>query len=397
MSLPISNPIVLFVDDEPLIRKYFERTFGRELNVRTANDYTEARAALARYGDRVAVLITDQRMPGGDGVLLLSEAKEEYPHVVRLLTTAYTDIDQAIAAVNQGEIWRYITKPWHIGKLRADLAAAMDLYHTRAYELALLAERRRGMLMVASHMAHEMRTPLKAIQSAALGIEKYLPTLLEGYAWAMQHGADLEPVTERHRQVLKKSTGSVNRVVNRANAVIDLLLANAGAYRINPALFEPCAISHCVTVALEDFPFTDSERSVTRWTSGPDFHFNGTVNLMVLVLHNLLRNALRAVAAAGSGEVCIWTTTRENRNVLHIKDTGTGIAPEQLPRIFDDFASFSNDQSSAGIGLGFCRKVMTSFGGQIHCRSKLNQYTQFDLWLPIAYDRQDQAMIHGGT
>src|SRR5699024_5092278 len=106
MSVSTDEPIVLFVDDEPLIRKYFERIFGRELNVSTAGSCTQARTVLADYGARVAILITDQRMPGGDGVLLLSQAKADYPHIVRLLTTAYTDIEHAAAAVNQGEIRR---------------------------------------------------------------------------------------------------------------------------------------------------------------------------------------------------------------------------------------------------------------------------------------------------
>lgn len=387
MDLSTNNLIVLFVDDEPMIRKYFERTFGRELNVRTAGSCEEARMALAAYGNRVAVLIVDQRMPAGSGVLLLSEVKADYPHIVRLLTTAYTDIEQAIDAINHGEIWRYITKPWDIHELRMVLANAMDMYRSRVYEQALLAERRRSMLMVASHMAHEMRTPLQTIQSTALGIEHYLPTLLEGHGWAIRHGADLKPVTKQQRQMLEKSANSVKRVVNRASAIIDLLLANAGAHRIDPSLFEPCAIADCVAIALEDFPFKGGERDMVNWAHEPEFHFNGTVSLMVLILHNLLRNALQAVETAGRGEVCIWTSVYQDRNALHIKDTGTGIPPERLPRIFDDFASFSNGRGSAGIGLGFCREVMTSFGGHIDCHSEKDRYTQFDLWLPLADDQ----------
>ena len=386
MSASTDDPIVLFVDDEPLIRKYFERIFGRDLNVSTAGSCTQARTALANYGARVAVLITDQRMPGGDGVLLLSQAKADYPHIVRLLTTAYTDIEHAIAAVNQGEIWRYITKPWDIDSLRTVLAEAMDLYHAQAHEQELLSERRRGMLMVAGHMAHEMRTPLQTVKSAALGIEQALPKLLAGYDWAMRHGADIEPIRTRHRRALEHSTASVKRVVNRTNAVIDLLLVNAGAYRIDPARFERCAISDCVYTALEDFPLTTNERELISWDRSLNFYFNGALHLMVLVLHNLLKNALRAVATAGGGEVVIWAAAYKSKNALHIKDTGTGIAAERLPRIFDDFTSFSGDQRSAGIGLGFCRKVMTSFGGNIHCHSEQGQYTQFDLWLPIVDD-----------
>src|SRR5699024_6679716 len=128
--------------------------------------------------------------------------------------------------------------------------------------------------------------------------------------------ADIEPVRKHHRRVLEHSIASVERVVNRTNAVIDLLLANAGAYRIDPARFELCAISDCVNAALEDFPFTADERELISWDRRLNFHFNGAINLMVLVLHNVLKNALRAVATAGGGEIFIWAAAYKNRNAL---------------------------------------------------------------------------------
>ena len=386
MNAPRDSRSVLFVDDEPMIRKYFERSFGHEMHVITASDGEQARAVLEACGDDIAVLMTDQRMPVGDGITLLNEAKLKHPNIVRLLTTAYSDIEQAIAAVNEGEIWRYITKPWDLKTLRETLYKAIDVYRARTYEQALLIERRRAILMVASYMAHEMRTPLRSIHAIALGTEQYLATLLEGYDWAIQHGADIQPLTKRHRAILGKSSASVQRIADRANTVIDLLLANAGAHRIDPAFFERCAITDCLTAALDDFPFTEQERTVVQWETGDDFSFHGSVNLLILVLHNLLRNALRAVAATGSGTIRIWTKTDRSRNFLHIKDTGTGIPEELLPRIFDDFTSFSNDGRSAGIGLSFCRRVIISFGGEISCSSKNGEYTQFDLWFPVILD-----------
>ncbi len=382
MNPSVGAPIILFVDDEPLSRKYFQRAFGREMNVVTADSCQRAQNLLARDGDRVAVLITDQRMPAGDGVSLLSEVKVGYPHIVRLLTTSHADIEEAIAAVNDGEIWRYITKPWDLEALRALLDSAMEFYRARSYEQALLSERRRGMLMVASHIDHEMRTPLRSIHAAARGVEVHLPRLLEGHAWAVRAGADIKPLSQRHRRTLEDAMTRIQRVVDRANTVIDLLLANAGAYQIDPELFAPCGIKNCVTAALEDFPFTRRERALVSWHGGSDFTFNGSLNLMVLVLHNLLRNALRAVATAGRGNVCLWTGVDTASQELHIKDTGIGIGHDLLPKIFDDFASFTNAHHSAGLGLGFCRKVITSFGGRIDCHSEENRYTQFDLWLP---------------
>ncbi|MCL7451409.1 response regulator, partial [Staphylococcus aureus] len=125
---------VLFVDDETKALKYFTRCFQQEFNVLTAGSGAEARQVLAQRGQGIAVLLTDQRMPVSDGISLLSEAKERYPHIVRLLTTAYTNIDEAIAAVNRGEVRRYITKPWNLQTLRGELTNALELYRQQDHE-----------------------------------------------------------------------------------------------------------------------------------------------------------------------------------------------------------------------------------------------------------------------
>lgn len=389
--------MVLYVDDEARARKYFQRLFGSEFHVLTAGGCAEALDVLARRGEDVALLMTDQRMPAGDGVSLLSEVREHYPHIVRLLTTAYADIDDAIAAVNRGEVWRYITKPWNLETLRVELLEALELCRERQHERELLRERRRSMLSVASHIAHEMRTPLLAIRSASSGIERYLPRLLEGYRRAVQAGAPLEPIRERHVAVLEDAAGGIQRIVDRASSVIDLLLVNCGGKTIDPTSFSRCDIRDCVAEALTDYPFQGPERDLVHWDGEAGFIFHGSRPLMVFVLHNLLRNALRAVAAAGrrEGRIRIWLTAHERENVLCMEDNGTGIPAEVLPSIFDDFASYSGGNGGIGIGLGFCARVMESFGGRIDCESEPGCYTRFNLWFPRRPERPattEQAM-----
>ncbi|MCO6441917.1 MAG: hybrid sensor histidine kinase/response regulator [Nitrococcus mobilis] len=392
MSEPHKRPVVLFVDDETKALKYFARCFSREFNILTAGSGAEAKEILVQHGMRIAVLLTDQRMPVSDGISLLSETKARYPHIVRLLTTAYTDIDEAIAAVNRGEVWRYITKPWDLDLLRGELINALELHREQSYERELLNERRKSMLSVASHIAHEMRTPLLSIHSAAMGIERYLPRMLEGHRWACEAGAPIEPLRESHKLALEESIASIRRVVDRANIMIDLLLANCGGKRIDPSAFETCQMGGCVESALQDFPFQASQREWVHCQVQPSFHFRGSRGLMVFVLHNLMRNALKAIDSAGKGRIRIWISRGETSNTLHFEDTGTGIDPKVLPEIFEDFASFSGNGKGVGIGLGFCRRVMESFGGTISCHSIPSVYTRFDLaFPPVAGEGADRS------
>lgn len=135
-------PCILFVDDEEMTRKTFERIASPEFPVILASDVAEAIEVLNQRGGDIGVLLTDQRMPGGLGVELLEYAREHNPGIVRMLTTAYSDLEDAIAAVNRGEIIRYIEKPWtNIDALLIDLRVAMRFHQLEQANSELMAEK----------------------------------------------------------------------------------------------------------------------------------------------------------------------------------------------------------------------------------------------------------------
>jgi two-component system, probable response regulator PhcQ len=129
---------LLYVDDEALALKYFERLVNGIVPVLTADSVAAGIKMLEEHGDSIAILVTDQRMPGAYGNELLQYAREHHPKIVRMLTTAYSEIDDAISAINSGEIYRYITKPWNVDSLRADLKNALELADLKAERDALL-------------------------------------------------------------------------------------------------------------------------------------------------------------------------------------------------------------------------------------------------------------------
>lgn len=136
------NPCVLFVDDEEMTRKTFERIAASEFPVLLAGNVAEAIEVLKQRGDEIGVLLTDQRMPGGLGVELLEYARDQHPGIVRMLTTAYSELEDAIAAVNRGEIIRYIEKPWtNIDALLIDLRVAMRFHLLERSNEELMAEK----------------------------------------------------------------------------------------------------------------------------------------------------------------------------------------------------------------------------------------------------------------
>ena len=116
---------VLFVDDEPNILKSVQRLLRQEdMNVVCASTGEEALEILGQTPAQVVV--TDQRMPEMSGVDLLSAVRERHPEIIRMMLTGFTEIKVAVEAINRGEIYRLITKPWNDDELRATIRQAFE-------------------------------------------------------------------------------------------------------------------------------------------------------------------------------------------------------------------------------------------------------------------------------
>lgn len=120
----LSELEVLFVDDEEQTLKYLSRAFSSLCRVRLAANVAEALVVL-KSSKNIAVVVTDQVMPGAKGTELLSWISEHRPHIVRILTTAYADLSSAIESINRGEVFRFVEKPWTLTDLEALLGEAI--------------------------------------------------------------------------------------------------------------------------------------------------------------------------------------------------------------------------------------------------------------------------------
>ena len=374
-----STPAILYVDDEPKSVKYFSRALERDFPILSAASAEAAEELLESDGGRIGVLVSDQRMPVESGVQLLTRVKEHHPQIVRVLTTAYADLDAAVEAVNRGEIYRYILKPWDIEMLRSELRSAMDLYLRRRHERELLQARRGTMLTLAAQIAHELRTPLASVRAAMFGLEDFMPELVQAYRRDAVHGGDPPAISADHLQVLEETPAEVTRVVSQANNLINLLLMNAREEGGGETGYEHIAMAGCIREALASYPFAVGERELVR-LEGEDFVARCSHLLFTYVLYNLIENAL--VATHGEGEIVIRLQPGKPFNRIRFRDNGTGIAKEVLPHIFDEFYSGREWGKGTGMGLSFCRRVMTGFGGGIECRSREGEYTEFELSFP---------------
>lgn len=124
---PGQKPKLLVVDDEPDNLDLLYRTFYREFKVLRASSGYEALSLLENQAD-VAVIISDQRMPGMSGTVFLRETATRYPNIIRIILTGYTDVEDLVHAINEGQVFKYVTKPWDEGHLRAVVAQALETH-----------------------------------------------------------------------------------------------------------------------------------------------------------------------------------------------------------------------------------------------------------------------------
>jgi two-component system response regulator HupR/HoxA len=144
---------ILIVDDEPANLRALERLFRQDYEVLTANSGTEALELLTQHD--LALLITDQRMPGMTGIELLKKTMSLRPQMVRIILTGYTDVEALVEAINCGEVYRYITKPWSNEDLRVTVKRALEHFETnrKRHELQLANERLMSVLKEIQQLA----------------------------------------------------------------------------------------------------------------------------------------------------------------------------------------------------------------------------------------------------
>jgi two-component system response regulator PhcR len=365
---------VLFVDDEPLSRKWFVRTFSDEFPVVTAAGAAEALQVLAERGHEFAVLVTDYRMPERDGMLLLRAVQRDFRHIVRLLATAYAEKDVAIAAVNQGKVLRILEKPLDEEQTRAALHEATALYRTQALERAMNEGRVAALRETLGFLAHELNTPLATVRGLVSSIaERYRPS---------ESRAGLAGFAEDHPGELLVALERAERRALYCQSLVSTFVQSArDAYPGS----EPQSVraSSLVTAVLDEFPFERDERTWVTSEIAQDFSLSGRRDLLYLVLCTLTKNALLALRSTAAPSLRIEAGIDgggARRPWMRFVDNGPGIPPEVLAKLTREPVTTRAESGGNGMGLMFCQRVMQSIGGSIDIDSSLGHGTVVQLY-----------------
>jgi signal transduction histidine kinase len=370
---------VLFVDDEEPNLVVFEAVCGDEFPVLTASSAAAGLELMKEH--EIGVVLTDQRMPGMTGIELLEQVESQYPNAIRLLITAYSDLQAAEDAINRGHVRRYMRKPWEPETLRAELRDAIDLYtlNTRVKELEqrlLDTERAYSLTVVAAGLADEMRNPVGWIRNNLTVIE----TSVGAAVSALEESV---PNVDRARGTLAQVANAVTDARDGVKRILELTEEMSKAPEEAPA--EVVDLADAVRVALRKAESSGLRgRALIEVATGVEPTVMAPRTNVVQIALNLLANAIQRAANRedGQGVVRVSTAILGGKAVLDVSDNGPPLGAD-LDAVFKPFGVGGRLQG-AGVGLAISKRIAEELGGALKVHASDAKETRFRLTLPPA-------------
>ncbi|PML47383.1 hybrid sensor histidine kinase/response regulator [Vibrio lentus] len=242
--------------------------------------------------------------------------------------------------------------------------SALQTLLTRVQSTIEADRRIRQSRALANSIAHEMRNPLAQVQ---LHFE-ILKQHIDNQAPAKQILLDIE---------------NGQAAIQRGRQLIDIILREVSDSSPEHGPITMTSIHKAVDQAVSHYGF-ENEKIIERIRLPQHADFVAKLNetLFNFVIFNLIRNAIYYFDSYPDSQIEISTKAGSYENVLVFRDTGPGIDEAIAHKIFDDFFSYQKSGGS-GLGLGYCQRVMRSFGGRVECKSKLGEFTEFHLYFPV--------------
>jgi two-component system NtrC family sensor kinase len=405
---------VLIVDDSSTVRKIFARHLSTRFDCVEASSVSDAFAHLAET--EFALVITDVLMPGLSGVELLRKIIETYPDTAVIMVSGVNQPQRALDAVRLGA-FDYLLKPCDLNVLELTVERALErrslLLNARQYKRDLEvrnnelvrgkaqlqrlqaqivhSEKMASLGQLAAGIAHELNNPVGFVYGNMDILNQYVGGLIKLLNYYDE--ANLPEDTASGAALIKEQIDYEASLEDLSSIICD---CRDGAERIRDIVQNLRTFSRLDEAELKKTDIHEgidsSIRLLSRHFSADNIKlirdygklppmdaFAGQLNQVWM---NLLVNAAQAVSGGG-GEVRITTRADGESAIIAVSDTGCGIAPEHLNRIFDPFYTTKPVGEGTGLGLSISFGIVERHGGKITVNTVLNEGTTFTVTLPV--------------
>ena len=246
-------------------------------------------------------------------------------------------------------------------------------YSNKRGQIAL--EKNSALQSLAGSIAHEMRNPLGQVRHNLEAIEQNLP----GY----HPGRLSAPINDYTLDRLYQHVAQSKMAIKRGSQVIAMILDEVREKPIDKSSFVHASAAVITQKAIDEYGFESSdEKGKIVFDKKQDFVFRVGETMYVFVLFNLIMNALYFLKPYPKAKIYITLEKGAQFNRVKVRDTGPGIPPENLDKLFSAYFT-SGRKGGTGLGLSYCKRVMQAFGGDITCNSVVGEYTEFVLTFPV--------------
>ena len=353
---------ILCVDDEVDNVEALERLFRKKYNVLTATSGAQALKMIK--GEKISLIVTDQRMPGMTGVEFLAESMKNHPDSVRILLTGYTDIDSVIGAINSGQVYRYVSKPWDPVDLLNAVDKAIERYEmsaelkdknlalqTALRELKTLDEAKSNFMILINH---ELKTPLTVMMS-------FLELLKES-------GLNAEQM-----KYLVRIQGSTDRLHALINDSLELVSAETGTL---PVKLTGINLKKLIGELQKEYQPKLDEKNMTLSTVFDADSVKADSKALRSVLARLLDNAIKF----GHEKSVIEFEVQSLGKTVQVRlvNEGKSVKPDLIAKIMRPFSldeDVMHHSKGTGLGLSVVQAVLRRLGSQLEVESPKGKFS----------------------
>jgi len=402
---------ILYVDDELVNLNVFKATFRQDYNIFTANSAQEAMEILRQQP--IALIISDQRMPKITGVEFLKWTLADYPHTIRIILTGFSDTEAIITAINECDIYRYITKPWETEEMRLALRKAVETFQLRKENQKLLNNLQEAKESLEQKVRERTAEVIKQKEEIELKNQ-----ILEA------QNIKLQELDNERNSIISMIVHDLQSPINRISGLLELLevegknnfnqnqltyidlmrrstseasrhirnlldtKALEGNNSISQVVLSRIDLTHLIGKLLETYKEQAFKKQVilNYETSHQEIYIKGYEDYLSRIFDNLISNAIKFSPKNVNSNVFVKVKENGEYVRVSVQDEGQGLSEEDKKNLFKKFQKLSarptNGESSSGLGLSIVKLLTEQLQGRVWAEGEPKKGATFIVEFP---------------
>lgn len=380
---------ILYIDDEMKSLKYFEAIFESLAPIYIANSPDEGYALFQQYHDRIGVVMSDKKMPGESGIELLKRIRKVDPNPLRFLVTAFSDLDAAVEALNDGLLYSYLTKPWDPDDLEHRLSKALGHFclerererlireKADAFQQLLMADKAASIGILSAGLNHHLRNALTVMRTFYDLLPFQLEDEIEG-----------EP---KDRAFWCDFYGEVGGQIDRMTSILSNLSEGTkmSGLRVSEGIDMAATLRDAGELVLQGRP------DIRFKVEGPDDLplITGDSQKLSQMARFLFEEARSILKRGGEIEVFLSAIDGGRDVQVVFLDNGDPVPEEDLPRLFDPFYVRANQPEELGTNLMACYLTVFHHGGTIRAERATDGRNAVIFSIPVSPEPENDDEV----